>query len=65
VWEVSPFLIPGVGLGDWYVCTDEWWCCSETVVATGSSVLALVCQEGDGGVTCVVEREVEVPFRVG
>lgn len=34
-------------------------------MATGSSVLALVCGDGDGGEECVVEEEVEVPFRVG
>jgi len=34
-------------------------------VATGSSVLALVCEDGDGGVECAVVGEVEVPFRVG
>lgn len=50
-------------------------CGSETVIATGSSVVSSVCSEGNGGeeedvggvcgVQCVADGEVMVPFRVG
>ncbi len=45
--------------------TNLWCGGSETVVATGSSVVDLVCGVGVGRIVCAVEGEVKVPFRVG